>query len=57
MYKYISIAVFLISLATSAQVNTEKVLIELGTATWNSACADEASILEELKSQGWILLL
>jgi hypothetical protein len=52
MYKYISIAVFLISLATSAQVNTEKVLIELGTATWNSACANEASILEELKSQG-----
>lgn len=30
----------------------EKVLIEMGTATWNNACAGEVSILEELKDQG-----
>jgi len=30
----------------------EKVLIEVGTATWNNACASEVAILEELKNQG-----
>lgn len=30
----------------------EKVLIEMGTATWNNACANEVLILEELKNQG-----
>lgn len=52
MRKTFSILILLFSLSVFSQVNMEKVLIEVGTATWNNACASEVAILEELKNQG-----
>ena len=34
------------------QVNMEKVLIEMGTATWNSACASEVALLNQMEENG-----
>lgn len=31
----------------------ERVLVEVGTATWSSACANEAQIIEQMKADGY----
>lgn len=52
MKRVFTFLIWLISFSAFSQVSTEKVLIEMGTATWNNACASEVAILEELKDQG-----
>lgn len=42
----------LIPLFAFSQVSMEKVLIEMGTATWNAPCAWEVDILEQLQEDG-----
>ncbi|NOR86379.1 MAG: hypothetical protein GQ527_02095 [Bacteroidales bacterium] len=37
---------------TVAQVPMEKVLVEMGTATWNAACASEVQIINQMKDNG-----
>ena len=40
-------------LATYSQVSMETVLLEMGTATWSSACSNEAQIIEQMKADGY----
>lgn len=35
------------------QVTMESVLVEMGTATWSSSCANEAQIIEQMKADGY----
>jgi len=43
--------VFLFYQAQS-QVTMEKVLVEMGTATWSSGCANEVQIIDQMKANG-----
>lgn len=40
------------SILSHAQVEKDKVLIEIGTSTWSTLCADEMAIINDLESQG-----
>lgn len=57
MRKFIIIFVVFISYSSFSQVAVENVLIEMGTATWNNGCANEVSVLEELKNQGLDIII
>ncbi len=35
-----------------SQVTMEKVLVEMGTATWSSGCANEVQIIDQMKANG-----
>ncbi|NPD46064.1 MULTISPECIES: PKD domain-containing protein [unclassified Lentimicrobium] len=49
---FVSLLMFMVILSYS-QVTMENVLVEIGTATWSSACANEAQIIEQMKADGY----
>jgi len=38
-----------------AQIPMEKVLAEMGTATWNAACATEVQMIDQMKADGYVI--
>jgi len=52
MKNLLIVILFSVFSATIAQVDMEKVLVEMGTATWSLECATELAILEQMEAQG-----
>lgn len=51
--KNLFIIIFSCLWATSmAQVNMEKVLVEMATATWSNGCASEVAMIEQMQNEG-----
>ncbi|OYT15858.1 MAG: hypothetical protein B7C24_10795 [Bacteroidetes bacterium 4572_77] len=51
--KILFLIILIIPFWSIAQVPMEKVLIEMGTATWNADCAQEVAIIEQMNGNGY----